>query len=138
MKTLTAIDQIIDSNAAEIYAAALRINSLPGLCDWASALFDGMPESEYDNAGGYDAVYSALCGFYRHNHIVDIDERGEYRCHVENCNGLTVWQAGTDDAGEFWPTADGFMRHTSDMSGLAEYLAEMRIIPAGSTIENLN
>lgn len=138
MKTLTAIDQIIDRNSADIYSAALRINSLPGLCNWVSAFFDSLPESEYDAAGGYDAVYSALLGFYEHKHVIDLNERGEYRCHVENCNGLTVWQAETDDSGEFWPVKDGFMCHTSDMSGLTEYLADMRIIPAGSTIENIN
>ena len=131
-----AISRVIDANAKDLYAAFLRIGSLPGLVDHAQQLFDYMPENEWDSAGGYAVFYNHLCAFLNHVHTIDLDERGEYRCHVDNCNGETVWSASTDENGEFWPTVDGFMKHTSDMTGLASYLADMKVIPHGSTITN--
>lgn len=73
-----------------------------------------------------------------YTHHVDLNERGEYRMHVENQNGKIVFSASnTEDAeenSEFWLTRDGFMKHTSDMAGLEEYLKEMGIMPKNSTL----
>ena len=129
MKT---IDQILDENAKEILAAAIRINSLPGLCDWVRNQYD-LPEENGSE------LYDGLLPFYRFVHTVDLNERGIYRCHVSDINGETIWNASTEDEdGEFWPVRDGFMRHVNDMEGLAEYLVGMHIIPDGSEIVNEN
>jgi hypothetical protein len=72
-----------------------------------------------------------------YNYVVDLDERGVYKCHVENSNGKTIWQASTEDEedGEFWPVRDGFMKNGRDMSGLTKYLSEMGIIGKNGRIE---
>jgi hypothetical protein len=46
--------------------------------------------NEYDSEEAIDSDAYTL--------IVDLDERGEYQCHVENCDGDVVWECGTEDA----------------------------------------
>jgi len=71
-------------------------------------------------------------------HIIDINERGQYACHVEDENGKTVWSASTEESetGEFWPVVDGFMGHVNDMAGLSDYLGDLGIIPTRTLIIN--
>ena len=84
--------------------------------------------------------------FYR---IVDLDERGLYRAHIEDEEGRIVFEYSNeeevfDDEGE--PTgeviygeipmiADGYMKHKDDIEGLENYLKEMEIIPKDSIID---
>jgi len=48
--------------------------------------------------------------------IIDIDERGEFRAHIEDRNGNTIFEYD-DQIFE-----DGFMKHKKDMNGLLHYL----------------
>lgn len=41
--------------------------------------------------------------------IVDLDERGEYRCHIEDCDSNSVWSADTQLVGEM--IMDGFLKY---------------------------
>lgn len=72
----------------------------------------------------------------KYSYVVDSDERGQYRAHVDDPNDKTVWEASNEESedGTFWPVEDGFMRNTRDMSGLLKYLQQMKVIPAGSTL----
>lgn len=86
--------------------------------------------------------------FYR---VVDMDERGIYRAHVEDADGREVFSYSNeyeeerevlDDEGkptgeyetvtilgELWLIDDGYMKHVDDLAGLERYLKEMKIIP---------
>jgi len=66
-------------------------------------------------------------------YIVDLDERGTYKAHVENADtGKTVFEISNEDEdGNIEPLRiieDGFMKHNADMSGLIEYLIDMSIL----------
>lgn len=66
-----------------------------------------------------------------YHYIVDLDERGIYKCHVKNAHtGEIIWQADNEESedGSFWLVEDGFMTSVKDMSGLESYLMEMGII----------
>ena len=73
--------------------------------------------------------------------IIDLDERGIFRCHVENKEtSVIVWDASNEEGegywdGTFWPVTDGFMKNTKDMDGLRDYLRTVNIIPYHSRIE---
>jgi len=71
--------------------------------------------------------------------IIDLDERGIFRCHVENKEtGAIVWRAHNEDPedyGNFWPITDGFIKNIRDMDGLKKYLVDASVIPFHSQIE---
>jgi len=86
-------------------------------------------------------------------YLIDLDERGSFRAHVEDAKtGKVVFQFSNeeeeiDDEGE--PTGnvsygeislvqDGYMKHGEDIAGLEEYLIDMKIIPAGSHLKKGN
>jgi hypothetical protein len=90
-------------------------------------------------------------------YLIDLDERGSFRAHVEDAKtGKVVFQFSNeeeeevlDDEGE--PTGevhtfdgeismvrDGYMKHGEDIVGLEEYLIDMKIIPAGSHLKKGN
>lgn len=59
--------------------------------------------------------------------VVDLDERGWFKSHVENQNGRTVFSFSNEDGNTGWPSEDGlwlvedgFMRHGRDTGGLLE------------------
>ncbi len=59
--------------------------------------------------------------------IVDLDERGWFKAHVENQNGKTIFEFSNEETGwpskdGLWLIEDGFMRHGRDIHGLLEYL----------------
>jgi hypothetical protein len=66
----------------------------------------------------------------QYQYVIDLDERGIFKCHVDSEDGDTVWEASSEDDedGEFAPVRDGFMKHTKDVDGLEKYLKELKII----------
>lgn len=60
--------------------------------------------------------------------VVDLDERGWFKAHVESQNGKTVFQFSNEDETGWpsqdglWLIEDGFMRHGRDTDGLLSYL----------------
>ena len=68
--------------------------------------------------------------------VIDLDERGSFWAHVEDAGGTIVFSCNNEEddgegnitLGELWLTADGFMRHSEDMSGLTGYLASVGVI----------
>ncbi len=72
--------------------------------------------------------------------IIDLDERGWFRGHVENQNGKSVFEFSNEDEDGwpsedgFWLVQDGFMRHRRDLTGLHNYLLDMGIAKPGGLI----
>ena len=56
---------------------------------------------------------------------INLDERDEFYADVRNQYGKTVFEIHGFDIFE-----DGFMKHSEDIDGLAEYLLDLEIIPA--------
>jgi hypothetical protein len=73
--------------------------------------------------------------------VVDLDERGSFKAHVENQNGKTVFSFSNEDKETGWPSEDGlwlvedgFMRHGRDTGGLLEYLKSVGIAKPAATL----
>ena len=73
--------------------------------------------------------------------VVDLDERGWFKAHVENSNGRSVFQFSNErDDGSpmkesgLWLVEDGFMRHGRDTDGLLKYLRSMQIATPTATM----
>ena len=72
--------------------------------------------------------------------IIDLDERGIFKCHVENKeSGKSVWETSNEDedgnSSPFWMVEDGFIKNCRDMEGLRDYLRGIVVIPFHSNIE---
>ena len=69
--------------------------------------------------------------------IVDLDERGLFRTHVEDEVGRIICeisnQGECDDDGLYLVGA-GYMRHKRDADGLLDYLISLEIVEKNSTI----
>ncbi|GIK44953.1 MAG: hypothetical protein BroJett012_08560 [Betaproteobacteria bacterium] len=73
-------------------------------------------------------------------YVIDLDERGLFKAHVENQNGKEIFSLSNEDEGG-WPGGDldliedGYMRHARDVRGLHEYLQEVGLAGPRSTLE---
>ena len=74
--------------------------------------------------------------------VVDLDERGWFRAHVEDQDGEEVFEFSNEDE-DGWPSGlwlveDGFMRHGRDAHGLLEYLKSIGVATpnASMRVEN--
>ena len=66
-----------------------------------------------------------------YHYIIDLNERGIFKCHVENAKtGKIIFEFNNEEEedGLFWLVEDGFMDNYKDMSGLHEYLSGLKII----------
>ncbi|CAE6793303.1 hypothetical protein R70006_04950 [Paraburkholderia domus] len=66
-------------------------------------------------------------------YYVNLDERGQFNADVRDETGnsifvVSIGQSGEED--ESNPVEDGFMSHTEDIEGLAEYLADLGVMRA--------
>ena len=73
--------------------------------------------------------------------VIDLDERGSFKGHVDNQNGKTVFKFSNEDEDTEWPGADGlwlvedgFMKHGRDTNGLLEYLKTMGVAKPNATM----
>jgi len=68
--------------------------------------------------------------------IVDLDERGEYKCHVENCEEDVVWECGTEDAMSL--VDDGFLPCVPHecVEDVLEYLQSHNILGENAKLKN--
>lgn len=70
--------------------------------------------------------------------VVDLDERGWFKAHVENQNGKEVFsfsnegEDGWPDEGGLSIVEDGWMRHGRDGEGLLAYLHDLGIAKQGA------
>lgn len=71
------------------------------------------------------------------SYIIDFDERGGFRAHVENPEGKVVYEfaAGNElPEGESSIFEDGFMKHKEDVKGLENYLKQLGILKKSDTL----
>ena len=72
--------------------------------------------------------------------VVDLDERGWFKAHVENQNGKAVFQFSNEDETGWpsedglWLIEDGFMRHGRDSDGLLNYLKSVGVARPTATL----
>lgn len=71
--------------------------------------------------------------------VVDLDERGCFRAHVENANGKTLFEFSNEDddeecEGGLWLVDMGYMRHARDEAGLLDYMRAMGMVGANSSM----
>lgn len=72
--------------------------------------------------------------------VIDLDERGSFRAHVEDPKGKTVFdlsnegEDGWPDEDGLWLVEDGYMKHCRDSDGLHDYLLTVGIVKPGSTM----
>lgn len=72
--------------------------------------------------------------------VVDLDERGSFRAHVENQTGKTVFEFsnegdnGWPDEDGLWLVESGFMKHTLDVEGLHGYMIDVGLANPQSTM----
>lgn len=72
----------------------------------------------------------------RLTYVIDLNERGYFRAHVENTNGRLIFNFSNeeDEDGTVWLVEDGFMRNVHDVTGLHDYLKSVRLAKPNSTI----
>lgn len=72
--------------------------------------------------------------------VVDLDERGWFKAHVENSNGRIVFQCSNEGPGGwpdpegFWMVENGFLRHGRDVDGMLNYLQHLGIAGDHATL----
>lgn len=74
--------------------------------------------------------------------VVDLNERGSFRAHVEDPEGKPMFdisnesknEDGTTEEGDLWLIEDGFMKNIDDMKGLLKYLKEQELVPEHATL----
>jgi len=66
--------------------------------------------------------------------IVDLDERGEYQCHIEDCNEDVIWECDTDYVSAL--QEDGWIRFLphEDFDRLTAYLISIHVIGENSKL----
>jgi hypothetical protein len=73
--------------------------------------------------------------------VVDLDERGSFRAHVQNQRGSTVFEFSNEDPETGWPCEDGlwlvecgYMQHDRDTEGLLSYLKEVGLAKSAASL----
>jgi len=79
-------------------------------------------------------------------YVIDLDERGEFRSHVEDENGVSIFEITNEDQDEdahitnggIWLVEAGYMKHAKDINGLHQYLKEIGVAKADSKLSMLD
>lgn len=70
--------------------------------------------------------------------VVDLDERGSFKAHVETEDGKEIFAFSNEDENGWpeplWLVENGFMDHARDCDGLLEYLQSLGVVAAGSSL----
>jgi hypothetical protein len=121
-------------DAYDVDNASIAMDEFTADLDRSQDKFD-LEKAIKDLVENYKPIYS---------YVIDLNERGSFRAHVEDYKGETVYEVSNENLkdaeeeeyedGELWLVADGFMRHAEDVAGLSRYLQDMGTIPKGSEI----
>lgn len=73
--------------------------------------------------------------------VVDLDERGLFKAHVEDENGTPVFEYSNEDEETGCPSEeglslvnDGYMKHGRDVAGLLDYLQSVGIAKRNASL----
>lgn len=70
-------------------------------------------------------------------YVIDLDERGDFRAHVEDQNGNVIFEIeGIDDLESL--IEDGFMKHKNDTDGLLQHLQDIDILDKNDILESFD
>jgi len=72
---------------------------------------------------------SGPLGYY-----VNLDERGDFYADVRDPSGATILEVRSEEDGSIALIEDGFMRHKTDLDGLAEHLVSLGLIGIGAEL----
>lgn len=61
-------------------------------------------------------------------YYVNLDERGDFYADVRNPSGETIFEIRSGEDGSIALIEDGFMRHKTDLDGLAGHLVDLGLI----------
>lgn len=64
---------------------------------------------------------------------INLDERGSFYADVRDADENTIYELRADGC-ELQQVEDGFMRHSRDVDGLADYLVDLSIMPANASL----
>jgi hypothetical protein len=91
--------------------------------------------SQYANMVTSAVDSESAPSFYR---IIDLNERGQYKAHIVDQDGHSIYQYDNDDEEgnptSLWLVEDGFMQNSEDLPGLLKYLIELKILPENATL----
>lgn len=100
-------------------------------------------ETEYAKEVGA-AIKELVDGYEpEYKYMIDLNERGSFRAHVEDPDGNSVFtfsneekdeETGQISEGPLWLVEDGFMKNISDLAGLKEYCVEHDFMPEKSKL----
>jgi hypothetical protein len=80
--------------------------------------------------------YKALAKPLPFTYTIDLDERGDFKAHVDDGQGETVFSIGTEDGASLAELIeDGFIKHGRDLAGLADYLKHVSIMTDDDRLE---
>ena len=87
-------------------------------------------------------VEDEAVGIRRHalSLVVDLDERGIFKAHVENHTGNSIFEFSNEDdngnpcEGGLWLVTDGYMHHNRDTRGLLDYLRDIELATKKNTL----
>jgi hypothetical protein len=98
--------------------------------DW-QAIQDESGNWFYISKDDYETLEDVVLTYHYH---VDLDERGYYNAHIEDCNGVTVYSIPDIETMQEL-IEDGFMSDSEDMDGLMGHLISINGIPKDSELE---
>lgn len=67
-------------------------------------------------------------------YYVNLDERGDFYADVRDPTGETIFEIRSEDDGSIALIEDGFMRHKTDLDGLAKHLAALGLMDHGADL----
>lgn len=69
-------------------------------------------------------------------YVVDLDERGVFKAHVEDGNGNDILSFNSEDEpdGGIWPITAGYMSHVRDVIGLLDYMQIVGLAAKNATL----
>lgn len=73
--------------------------------------------------------------------VVDLDERGSFRAHVEDGNGKCIFEFSNEDESGWpsdeglWLVEGGYMKHSRDIDGVLAYMQQAGIAKSNATIQ---
>ena len=79
-------------------------------------------------------MYGAIIQMAKYTYYINLDERGEFFADVRDQAEKTIFEIHSNDSGEIEPIVDGYMRHGSDLKGLADYLSTVGLINKNDSI----
>jgi hypothetical protein len=88
-----------------------------------------------DEIEQYDADCDSTLDYNAFTLTVDINERGMYRCHVENCVGDVIWECDTEYVQDL--QNDGFIKYLphEDIERLESYLKSIHVLGTNAKLK---